>query len=235
MAYDADIVLSPRQALIAAAITGWRGDGPSSWSSPQPKDDILAWARSYRPDAAAVELMDAFHKLTEEGCWTAVRYPIFAAEQYYCHYWSDFIQELPEPVAAYIAADAGTEALTRSWLIAFWDDLFDRFAEMYGGAWIFWGLCAGQGSQGPSDAPWGPCLGPSCGWFQDGHAECNWGIRFRRTPEVAYPDMSILHALHQREWAKTNQDTFCDRVLSELGYPRPSSMKPPPNSGGSTT
>ena len=54
----------------------------------------------------------------------------------------------------------------------------EDYDEQYDKTWRKMGLCAGQGSQGPSDAPWGPCLGSSCFWFEDNKEYCNHGLTF---------------------------------------------------------
>ena len=206
--------LTARQALIAAALTGWKGDGPIRWYSPVHKEDIVGWGQSYAPHIPISGFDEDFEKLTTEGCWNSVEYPIFAEEAYYCQYQSQFIQELPDPVNAYIAANPN-EPISKSGLTEFWEDLFDFFSEESGAAWIYWGVCPGQGSQ-YSGAPEGACLGPSCCWFKDGKLECNWGLRFKHRVGIVYPDMSLLDASNVDEWAKTDQGAFCELTLAAL-------------------
>ena len=206
--------LTPRQALIAAAVTGYKGEGPSSWPSPVPRSVIIDYARSYSPELSDAEFQEAFDQLTSEKCWTAIEYHrVFAEPYYYCHYWSEFLKELPDPLSDFM--DPGMEgSVTKSSLRDLWDYLFEKFSDESGAAWLYWGLCAGQGSEGPSDSPWGPCLGPSCCWHKEGEPSCHWQLEFSRSSNVSFPDMSILRASNREPWSKVNQEQFIQITIS---------------------
>jgi len=157
-------VLTPRQALIYAAAEGWQGDDPSPWISPAAVGDILAWAKSHISGQTQDEdFSSAFDELVLEGLFFEIHQGLFDPPCYYCSFDTDFLKEIPD----------GSQ-----W-VDFWDDWVQRYDEEHGfKTWRRMGLCAGQGSQGPSDAPWGPCLGPSCCWFEDGDEQCNHELRF---------------------------------------------------------
>jgi len=104
--------LSPRQALICAAVTGWRGDDPNPWHCPMPAEAIIAWGASYlrREDG----LDAAFADLSGEGLFQQVLYPIFAVPVYYCNYDSRFLDELPTSINDWIVCVRGTTGLTKA-------------------------------------------------------------------------------------------------------------------------
>ena len=159
-------MVTPRQALIYAAAEGWKGDGPSPWISPVANDDILAWAESHLSSSTHNRqvLLSAFEKLIQERLFFEIHKGLFNSPSFYCSFDANFLKEIPD----------GEEYAD------FWNDCVQRYDEEYGfKTWRILGLCAGQGSQGPSDAPWGPCLGSSCGWFEDNKEHCNHGLRFR--------------------------------------------------------
>ena len=153
--------LSPRQALLSAALSGWRGDTPCSWISPATRDTIIAWGESHYGGPTA-HLERAFTALELEGLFFEVHPTTFFPPAYYCCLDSDFIEELPDVVGEH----------------ELWDGLVEEYDEEHGFTWRRTGICAGQGSQGPSD--WGPCLGPSCVWFQEGNESCNHDLSFNQ-------------------------------------------------------
>jgi len=172
--------------MICAALTGWRGDDPSPWQCPMPAETIVAWGASYlrREDG----LDAAFADLSRQGLFHQVLYPIFAAPVYYCSYDSVFVDELPTTIGDWIAG------VTISELKEFWDAEFDENGDEFGATWIYWGLCAGQGSQSGS-AGNGPCLGPGCCCFTGDKDECHWELPFADVPRTGWPDMRFLHFL----------------------------------------
>lgn len=212
--------LSPRQALICAALAGGAGNPPSSWHCPVSRDTILAWANSYLPSGDATQLDAAFELLVRDKLFKRVCYPIFAKPQYYCAYWSDFIDELPANIDEYVAPQEPGTVSDHSSLKNLWDYLFEKFSEESGVAWMYWGLCAGQGSEGPSDAPWGPCLGPSCCCFEAGELSCNHEIEFVEQHHEDLPDMSFLDYLNRAEWAdrQDQQQAICEQLVEQLGF-----------------
>lgn len=150
---------TPRQALVLAALSGWRGDDPCSWISPVTREDLIAWGEShYGGPSAHLEL--AFTALELEGLFFEVHPAIFDPAVYYCCFDPDFLQELPDA----------------SQYHELWESFSDEYDEEDGITWRRTGLCAGQGSQGP----WGPCLGSSCCCFWDGKESCNHGLAFNR-------------------------------------------------------
>jgi hypothetical protein len=156
--------ITPRQALIYAALTGWKGDEPNPWFCPVAINDLLAWAGSYHPEPVD-SLPRAFEELVLEGLFFEICRGLFDPPCYYCSFDSRFLEELPD----------GPE------YVDYWRSLVDDYDEEYGrSTWRSLGLCAGQGSQGPSDSPWGPCLGASCCWFVDGDERCNHDLRFAK-------------------------------------------------------
>lgn len=159
-------MVTPRQALIYAAAEGWKGDGPSPWISPVANNDILAWAESHLSSSTYNHqiLLSAFEKLIQEGLFFEIHKGLYNPPCLYCSFDTNFLKEIPDGEKY---AD-------------FWNDCVQRYDEEYGSkTWRRLGLCAGQGSQGPSDAPWGPCLGSSCCWFEDNKEYCNHELRFR--------------------------------------------------------
>jgi hypothetical protein len=160
--------MTPRQAFIYAALGGWKGDEPNPWICPMEFNDIGAWAKSYLPMSTDL-LPEAFEELTQEGLFFEIHHGLFDPPCYYCSFDSDFLREIAD----------GPEH------VDFWKDLTDRYDQEHGlKTWRRLGLCAGQGSQGPSDAPWGPCLGASCCWFMDGTERCNHDLRFAKGLKV---------------------------------------------------
>lgn len=162
--------LNPRQALIMAALVGWCGDKPCSWQSPVDRSTLLAWAEShYQGPAADLEI--ALDALVLQGLFFDIHPAVFASTCYYCSFDSEFLAEVPHE-----AEDAN-----------FWSSLSEDYNEEYGFTWLKTGLCAGQGSQGPSDAPWGPCVGSSCVCFRSGAERCNWGLQYN--PGIKPPSL----------------------------------------------
>lgn len=155
---------TPRQALILAALSGWRGDDPSSWISPTTREDLIAWGESHYGGPSA-HLERAFTALELEGLFFEVHPSTFFPVAYYCSFDPDFLQELPD-------SDQYQDL---------WESFVDEYDQEHGAAWRHAGLCAGQGSQGPSDSRWGPCLGLSCCWYQDGNETCNHELSFQRS------------------------------------------------------
>ena len=88
--------MTARQALICAAVTGWKGDLPSSWPCPQNAETILAWGKSYLPTASDEDLASAFQDLQEEGLFYLILYPVFEKRYYYCSLSIRFLEELQE-------------------------------------------------------------------------------------------------------------------------------------------
>lgn len=154
---------TPRQALILAALSGWSGDDPCSWSSPVAREDLIAWGESHYGGPSA-HLECAFSALELEGLFYEIHPAVFSSAVYYCCFDPDFLQELPD-------SDQNQEL---------WEAFSNEYDEEYGNTWRSTGLCAGQGSQGPSDARWGPCLGSSCCWFKDGNESCNHALPFNQ-------------------------------------------------------
>jgi len=152
---------TPRQALVLAALSGWRGDSPCSWISPTTREDLIAWGEShYGGPPAHLEI--AFTALELEGLFFEIHPAIFYPAVYYCCFDPDFLQELPDS----------------SQYHELWESFVDEYDDEHGLTWRYTGLCAGQGSQGSSC--WGPCLGSSCSWFRDGNGSCNHDLIFNR-------------------------------------------------------
>jgi hypothetical protein len=161
--------ITPRQALIYAALAGWRGDEPNPWFCPVAIDDLLAWAASYRPHPID-SLSQVLDELVLEGLFFEVHRGLFSPPCYYCSYAVKFLRDIPD----------GLEH------VEYWQGLMDRYDEEHGpDIWRRLGLCAGQGSQGPSDAPWGPCRGTACCWFVNGNERCNHSLRFAKGLKVS--------------------------------------------------
>lgn len=163
--------VTPRQALVYAALCGWYGDDPGPWISPVAVDDILAWAKShYR--GPVEDLAPVFEDLVTEGLFFEVCHGLFDPPCYYCKFDSRFLHGLPD----------GSEHTLA------WDSYVDDYDDEHGSkTWKRLGLCAGQGSQGPSDAPWGPRLGASCCWFEDGSKHCRHQLAFAKGLTVVCP------------------------------------------------
>jgi hypothetical protein len=159
---DEPAIVTPRQALIYAALVGWHGDEPCPWISPISIEDILAWAKSHF-HGTIDSLIPSFKELEVEGLFFEIHKGLFDPACYFCSYKTDFLIEIPD-------GEDYTD---------YWDGFSEDYDEQYGfKTWRTLGLCAGQGSQGPSDTPWGPCLGSSCCWFED-NGECNHGLKFK--------------------------------------------------------
>jgi hypothetical protein len=155
---------TPRQALVLAALSGWSGDSPCSWISPAAREDIIAWGGSHYGGPSS-HLEVAFSALELEGLFFEVHPAVFYPAVYYCSFDPDFLQEIPDPGQYYVL----------------WEAFVDEYDDEYGITWCHTGLCSGQGSQGPSDARWGPCLGSSCCWYKAGEKSCNHGLSFNRS------------------------------------------------------
>lgn len=160
--------ITPRQALISAALCGWKGDEPSTWISPVVAEDILGWAKSYLPGPNKF-LASAFENLVTEGLFFEIHHGVFDPPCYYCSFVADFLKEIP----------------TGPDFIDFWEDIVDKYNKEYGlSIWHRLGVCAGQGSQGPSGEGWGSCLGASCCSFLDGSEHCTHDLNFVRGLKV---------------------------------------------------
>ena len=193
--------LTPRQALICAAVTGWEGDAPSSWHWPMAPADLADWGRSYLPELSGSEAESHFQLLVEHGLFMRTCYPTFKRSYFACSYDSAFLRELPEGWT-FPGWQKGERQAIQD-VSAFWNELRGEATAQYGDAFIWWGICAGQGSQSGSSG-WGPCLGPSCCWYTDGkHAKCHHDLEFLRMPEVVLPDMRVLIDLC---WAKATDN-----------------------------
>ena len=191
------IMNTPRQALIHAAVEGWKGDGQCSWISPTTATDICAWAESHLVGSAQNQgLLQAFEELVLEGLFFEIHHGLFDPSCYYCSFNSVFLEEIPNG----------------SQYVDFWNDLVLRYDEEHGlSTWRHLGLCAGQGSQGPSDAPWGPCLGTSCCWFGDGSERCNHGLKFSMNQIVVCDGCG-------KEVIRENLEKFTSGLMSSDGY-----------------
>ena len=149
-----------RQALIYAALVGWRCDEPCPWISPISIEDILAWAKSHF-HGTMDSLIPAFKELEVEGLFFEIHKGFFNPACYFCSYKTDFLKGISD----------GEEH------IDYWNDFSMDYDESHGmKGWRKQGICAGQGSLGPSD--WGPCLGSSCCWFEDS-SKCKHDLKFR--------------------------------------------------------
>ena len=156
--------VTPRQAFIYSALEGWKNDGPNPWHNPISIDTILAWAESHLSGITETNLLlSEFEKLTLEGLFFEVHHGLFDPACYFCSYDPNFLKEIPD----------GTEHIT------YWETLTEDYDENYGfSTWRNLGLCGGQGSQGPSGSPWGPCLGTSCCAFENAVEDCTQGLHF---------------------------------------------------------
>ena len=207
-------VLSARQALICAAITGWAGDGPSSWQSPKSQKDIVEWAQSYLGSAASEELDEAFQELLAENLFFLVCHPVFAVPVYYCSLDSTVLRELPDEMS--FIEFGSRDKRDVSYVADMWDGMRDEYSEENGTTWLRWGLCAAQGSQGPSDSPWGPCLGSDCCCFKRGDEECNWGLSFGDVKRTGWPDMSFLQYVKRDTLSQIEIESQAGKVLKAL-------------------
>ena len=142
--------------------------------SPVAHVDLIEWGGSHY-GGPSVHLECAFTALELEGRFFEVHPVVFSPAVYYCSFDPDFLQELPDSSQYY----------------EMWGAFVDEYDEEYGITWRRAGLCAGQGSQGPSGARWGPCLGTSCSWFQDGEESCNHELPFNRAALRIDKDASI--------------------------------------------
>jgi len=126
---------------------------------------------------------------------------LFDPPCYYCEFDSRFLRELPD----------GSEHTLA------WDSYVDDYDDEHGSkTWKRLGLCAGQGSQGPSDALWGPCLGASCCWFEDGSKHCNHQLTFAKGLTVVCPGCG--QDTVREELKKFGSDFYSDGKIS---YSRP--------------
>ena len=151
-----------RKALINAALCGWKGDDPGSWPYPADLETILAWGSSYcKKGTQSKDLLPTFKELVKAGLFFEVHSGLFKVPCYYCSFETKFLSEITE--------DASNFEL--------WDDLVEEYDGEHGMAWRKYGLCAGQGRQGP----WGPCRGVECTWFKDGKEGCSWDLEFARS------------------------------------------------------
>ncbi len=208
------MILSARQALVCAALTGWRGDDPNAWQCPMPERDILAWAGSYLGNEEG--LVAAHADLVSEGLFHQVLYPIFRVPVYYCSYDERFLEELPTNIEAWIKGASIPQ------LKEFWNDEFAKNSDEFAEAWIYWGLCTGQGSQSSSSRT-GPCLGPGCSWFIDGKAHCNWNLDFADVARTGWPDTTFLSAIADEvpdEGTITRSLTQWRNRAPELAWPK---------------
>jgi len=154
---------TPRDAFLRAALVGWKGDELSAWSSPVDRETLIAWAASHYggPQEDLVVSLDA---LELQGLFFAVHPSVFETPCYYCTFDPAFLDELS--IGTLYKEDWGT-----------WQHDYDA---SHGLTWRSTGLCTGQGSQGPSDVPMGPCLGASCGWLLSGKDRCLWDLTYRQ-------------------------------------------------------
>ncbi|MEI6166689.1 MAG: hypothetical protein WCS52_05800 [bacterium] len=208
-------ILSARQALICACVAEWAGDAPSMWVSPAIEADILAWAKSHSPTIKDEELTAAFQELLTEELFVLVCHPVFAQPVYYCSLDSNFLKELPDDICI------GGAEFDIKFIGAFWEDFQERYFEEYGTTWLLWGLCAAQGSQGPSDSPWGPCLGCSCVCFTKGEAECNFGLNFENIDRSGWPDLKYLHHINADVYSVKKRETMTHASIVELKHRQP--------------
>jgi hypothetical protein len=154
--------LTPRQAVIWAALVGWYGDELTSWHSPITEDTLLAWAESHYMGPQK-HLQVAFLGLLAQGLFFEIHPGVFAEPCYFCSYEEEFLNETP---------DARPHA--RSWT------KWRRYHDQHCRGWQELGLCVGQGSQGGgSDAEIGICLGSSCCCFaRDASEECTQELEY---------------------------------------------------------
>ncbi len=154
--------ITPRQALIGAALGGWYGDEPSSWNSPIPRSDLLGFAESYY-QGPQEHLEVALRALLAERLFFEVHPGVFAEPCYFCSYDPEFLSELP-----------GAEQHANMW--SEWRDYHDCHSR----GWWHAGLCWGQGREGgvsPDEV--GVCLGSSCCCFVDyANERCSHDLRY---------------------------------------------------------
>jgi hypothetical protein len=192
--------LTPRQAVICAAITGWRGDMPSPWSWPVAAEDIIAWAQSHEQSQNKASLSRGLKQLVSEGLFLPICYPVFIKPYYSCGYVSSFLKELPAEMQ--FPGWDGDKSIAD--IEEFWEGLQEKLIMQYGPTPVWWGVCAGQGSEGPSDIPSGPCLGPSCCCYSNKNRDsCHHGLEFVHIAAEKMPDMGFLH---YRDWSLLNED-----------------------------
>ena len=203
-----ECTLSARQALICAAVTGWAGDEPSSWPSPMPESDILEWGESYTKDISAEMFVSAFRILVADGLFFVVCHPIFKAPLYYCSLDARFLKELPDNICWV------NQQYDKRYAIAMWEDCSCEYSEKHGTTWLLWGLCAGQGSQGPSDSPWGPCLGCECSWFTNGDKKCNWQHAFADVHRSGWPDLAFLHYVNREKCSLKDREVKALQIIN---------------------
>ena len=173
-------MLSPRQALVSVALTGWSIEEPAPWLCPLPEADIIALGASHLDEEDG--LTDAFASLAREGLFLRLRYPVFAVPAFYCSYEERFLDELP---IGFALGGLDIAALKELWCQTRTDN-----NERFGRAWTYWGLCLGQGSRG--NCSFGVCLGPRCCCFIDEAEKCRWDLPFAGVKRIGWPDTSML-------------------------------------------
>lgn len=154
--------LTPRQALIYAALFGPLGDVPHGWYSPVEESTLIAWGVSHY-GGPREDLLVALPALVSQGLFFEVHPGVFAERCYYCTCDPDFLRELPH----------GGGMISRGeWLV------FTAFHDRQSHGWRSAGLCCIKGRQG-EHRPEGLCLGTSCCSF-DYYAQerCSLGLRF---------------------------------------------------------
>ena len=179
--------LSARQSFICAALTGWKGDSPTSWPYPPDADTIISWARSYNPQASDDEMRHTFDDMVDEGLFKRLYYPIgiFRKPYYFCSFNSHFIDELPNDLGNVID-DFHEKIATKENLKILWDYLFDSYCNEYGPFWVWWGLCHN------GDSSLSPCHGPSCQSYHNGNTKCGWELEFVHGQPDDWPEMSFI-------------------------------------------
>lgn len=152
--------LTPRQAMIAAAMAGRLGDDFSSWNSPMDRSSLLDWAEShYQGPQEHLEV--ALRALLAEGLFFEVHPGVFAEPCYFCSYEPSFLEELP-----------GGDQHAEAW------EKFRRVNSKHHPDWVSVGLCHGHGSES-SGSDIGCCLGTSCCCFAGyGDKSCTHELAF---------------------------------------------------------
>ena len=107
--------VTPRQALIYAALVGWKGDEPSPWFCPVAIDDILAWAKSHF-QGTKESLITAFKELETEGLFFEIHKGVFDPPCYFCSYKTHFLNEISDGKAN----------------IDYWSGVSEDYDEEYG-------------------------------------------------------------------------------------------------------
>ena len=158
---------NPRQALIMAALCGWKGDDPCGWQSPVDEGTIISWAESHC-DAGLdkVNFYSELSKLVSEGLFFKIHPNTFETPVYYCSYDTIFLTEIfnqdnePDP-------------------FELWKDCPADYDRQFSVKWRRHGVCFGGGSQSGSNPP-DVCKGIKCDWYEDGKPACNWELKFKR-------------------------------------------------------